>query len=977
MLPDHSPILHIHPTSLAAAQSLERDLSECRQTQNHTTFGVLFRSFDAPAPLKLCGQATQRALVRESIKATPQLEHLAFDAYRLRSIHKTFGELRRAGLTARHLNSVQHSEIQQLGQALEQYENLLTHHALTDEAEMARFAVHALSENRMPAFLQNVRHVYVYNGTLLQGAPLDLLNQLATRGAHVDITLPIDLERGAIRKTAFAFPEATLAAIESRGHPNIKVAYDDLIGQGHFAAVRAAQFTNNQCPTSHIALQQVRSQSDQEFHIANTVRGWLHQGVSPNDIAIVTIDHQNDAPLIIRALADMKIPCRTNAPNTLAQTPGPQLLGLFAQMVSLHIPRELLAAFLVQIEYSITSSKGVISAPTIAAILRQAGVRSERVSNYRTALAQVPNHHKIPVAEQLGNFLEKVSTATRDNSFTAHCNTLRQATHHLTKTQSAIKNLLNQRAVNQWEHFLCELEFTAGLLPHEPWSAEEFIQTILLLTEEVPIRSGTSPSGVVVAPLEQIVGTRFRCVLFLPPATGDFPRTSNPDANLSDDMRGVLNRAFGARLSQYAATAERDVVRGDAKDTWLWLELLATVQDELKILSLTNSDSADESESSLLNELARSMGKNRFDDAAPLYNEDVRTPRQALSRWAYLRSRKDNAYVSLNRVLSELIPDQLAFLHHRSAVHSTFVNPQQRAQLGTAAQQFMRAMYRSRVLSTSRLDDLGTCRFRHFARTILRLQADRSVSLGADAVDQGRLAHAALEVVYRDILEHGGLAAARHDYNGAIARARDIFTRSHSYITQEVVIHPVLRDAALEEAWSIVQTQLFYDLNPECTHDVVAVEFSFGEKPQDQADLLTVEDASHPPIKIRGSIDRIDVDGDHLLTLDYKRTRKKRTHLRHFQLPIYASVASKAFAQLNKSTNTAWVELLTAKRVHPTHSEMQILDDTVKHAFFQRVADIENGIVRPDPDPNNSCNGCDFHDLCRIDDAHILFEGEE
>jgi CRISPR/Cas system-associated exonuclease Cas4 (RecB family) len=290
--------------------------------------------------------------------------------------------------------------------------------------------------------------------------------------------------------------------------------------------------------------------------------------------------------------------------------------------------------------------------------------------------------------------------------------------------------------------------------------------------------------------------------------------------------------------------------------------------------------------------------------------------------------------------------------------------------LGEADQAYLREQFFAQVQTTSRLDLLGMCAFRHFASALLRLDVEEVPSLGADAREEGSAAHAALRIVYADLRANGGLQAARRDPAAAMARARAVFDRGSDEILSEVMVHPALRAATLGDAWHNTATQLEHDLESESDLEPVALEYSFSNRPNAESGLLELRDpGSDRVVKVRGQIDRVDSGGGDLVTLDYKRTAKQRSEGRHFQLPIYGLVGLRDFGAACERVSAAWIELRSAKRVASPELEVDpaAFERSVHAALWPRIHRVVGGDVSPDPDVPETCKRCDFGRLCRFE----------
>jgi len=207
----------------------------------------------------------------------------------------------------------------------------------------------------------------------------------------------------------------------------------------------------------------------------------------------------------------------------------------------------------------------------------------------------------------------------------------------------------------------------------------------------------------------------------------------------------------------------------------------------------------------------------------------------------------------------------------------------------------------------SRLETLGACGFRFFAREILGLAPLDDPAAAVDAAERGTLVHALLEAL---LLAHprlpGDLAAARTVARDFVARMQDPTARSIA------AKDPVLLDVT----WGQIAAAV----------DAVVVA-EHGRQAEDAAEGVMVDHvlermlggvladpAGGPPVAIAGKPDRIDVrrrDGRivGLRVLDYKMTRKSADYAARldparelgktaFQIPVYLLAALAELAPL-------------------------------------------------------------------------------
>jgi RecB family exonuclease len=451
------------------------------------------------------------------------------------------------------------------------------------------------------------------------------------------------------------------------------------------------------------------------------------------------------------------------------------------------------------------------------------------------------------------------------------------------------------------------------------------------------------------------------------------------DLVLTGDVRAEVNGLLGPRLLQTGPLTGRDALRGDARDTWLWMEALAACQEEL-VVTYTTPDGEESGRSEVVDELLRSLEGAQAEHLLPSYASwTAASLHDVVQQWS-VEELGSGARITAEPTAGHagalgalLRRDRAARLdsvaervaHERRLRGSTgHATP-----LGEVDRAMLREHFFEQVQTTSRLDTLGSCAFRHFASALLRLEVEDVPTLGADAREEGSAAHAALCRVYADLKENGGLQAARRDPR-AKARARRVFEQYAAEILAEVSVHPALRAATLQDAWQKTETQLDHDLAADSALEPVALEYSFSNRPNADAGLLEVRDPrTGRVVRVRGQIDRIDRGAGELLTLDYKRTAKKRVEGRHFQLPLYGLVGLRDFGHGCQRVGAAWVELRSAIRVVAPEldADPAAFERALHDTLWPRIDRVVGGDVSPDPDAPETCKRCDFGRLCRFD----------
>lgn len=885
------------------------------------------------SPLSACG------LVRALLPGSALEAHGA-DAWGVHMAHAALMELRLAGITARHLQRHELSpEVAAVAELLAQYEHRLAAERLYDEADVQRQAVFDVAQGVLPVGLSEVRAVDVLAGQDLLGARLDLLSALAARGIAVTVRLPWDAQRPG----AFAWPEALAHGVESRGHAALQVRFDDRVGSGPLAPLRAAQWTEEQLPASTPAsVRQVGVGCEHAQQVVWQVSQWLGAGVPASQIAVVTPDAALK-PELRAAFASAGVPLAGRLRNRLADAP---LLRRWRAAWNLPAQGFVRAAVMDVWQAAgraIQTPEGPWYPDLVAWELCRAGWRSARLQPVTEALRRTAPEAAEPVGTALQAWCDLWSQVPEEGSTVTFAAATRAAWEALATPGDGDALQAGHGLVNALES-----------MPGPPWSKAEWMSWLRLGAEDVLLPGTPQPAGAVrlLGP-EEAVGARFGYVVFAGANLGVFPRQREADAVLTDGVRAALNKLMGPRLLQYGPLSGRGALPAEARDLWLWQELLLCCQQELVVTVASAPGEETLGHSEVVEELLRSLGRKQVPGAPASYTRGGTWPLAWLPTASLLRPQAPAAGTAATLTLRQrCVPRQ--------------------ARLAAASQSRLEAQLLTQVQSTSRLDVLGMCAFRYFAQGALGLGQQDVPTLSADAREQGSAAHAGLHRVYRDLQAQGGLREARLQPEAALQRAHAVFTQEADHVLAEVQVHPLLREATLQQAWLAVQAQLRRDLNARTPTEVKLLEHAFDDREGAATPELTL---AHPaggrPLRVRGSIDRVDVDVDSgvLWTLDYKRTVSKRSPERHFQLGLYSAVASRDLQPAGDSVQAAWIALADGRRTlaDGLGGEAPAVHATMATHLWTRIDRVLGGDVTPDPDTPALCERCDFRALCRYD----------
>ena len=940
-LPDLPQSLSIFPTPLSLEQRTARP-GQGSMVEDGVTFAALWQLLGHHDQACSLPPLAARCLLRGLLLGSA-LETQGGDAWGVRTVHTALMELREAGITAQHLQAhVLSPELAAVAEVLARYEAQLAARGAYDAADVQRQAVLDAAMGKLPTALRGVASVEVQAGQDLIGARLDLVNMWAARGVAVTVRLPWDAERPG----AFAWPEALAHVVESRGHASLQVRFDARMGSGPLAELRAAQWTEQVLPAGTPAsVVQVGAGCEHAQQVVWQVSQWLGAGVPASQIAVVLPD-AGLASELRAAFASAGVPLAGRQRRRLADAPLMRRWRAAWGLPEQGFLRDAVLDVWQAAGHVIDTPEGPWYPDRVAWELRRAGWRSLRIESMAAALQRTAPAAANAVGAALQAWCEGLSglPAQAPASFWA------QATRSAWAALASAEDDAAVLAAGQ------TLLVAVESVPGPAWSKQEWLDWLRLCAHDVLLPGAPQPAGAVrlLSP-EEVVGTRFGRLLFVGANLGVFPRQREADAVLTDGVRAEINKLLGPRLLQYGPLLGRGALPAEARDLWLWQEVLLCCQDELVVTVASAPGDAALGHSEVVEELLRSLGHQQVPGVPASYTRGGHWPQAWLPTASLLRGQVPAAAQKAVSILRARCVPRVAQLPAAA-----------RVQLQTALLQ--------QVQSTSRLDVLGMCAYRYFAQGALGLSAEDAPILSANAREQGSAAHAGLHRVYRHLVAQGGLRAARLQPEATLQRAAEVFWREADAVLEEaqVHVHPLLRQATLQQAWLAVQAQLQRDLRSRSATEVKLLEYAFDDRAGAAAPELVVWDAAQArSLRVRGSIDRVDVEeeGGVLWTLDYKRTVSKRSPERHFQLGLYSAVAYRDLQPESPALQAAWIALADGRRTladglgGPANA---VLAQMATH-LWARLDRVLGGNVTPDPDGASLCERCDFKRLCRFD----------
>ena len=225
------------------------------------------------------------------------------------------------------------------------------------------------------------------------------------------------------------------------------------------------------------------------------------------------------------------------------------------------------------------------------------------------------------------------------------------------------------------------------------------------------------------------------------------------------------------------------------------------------------------------------------------------------------------------------------------------------------------------VWSPSRLNNYGNCPYGFFAEHILDIETKAEPEEGFDAMQRGRLIHSVLEAYYLQ-LRSEDLPPTLSNQSAVLDRLEAVFNQTFSWAPQRYGFRPgPLWEYEQEELgrilrafvrWECEENQEFADYRP------LYLELFFGFSRSSHG-MLVFDDADSLKIKVRGIIDRVDVnDKGQAVVIDYKSGSglfSKRDIGRGlaFQTPLYALAVDQLFSHISSVSVSKYL-LVTARK---------------------------------------------------------------
>jgi hypothetical protein len=271
----------------------------------------------------------------------------------------------------------------------------------------------------------------------------------------------------------------------------------------------------------------------------------------------------------------------------------------------------------------------------------------------------------------------------------------------------------------------------------------------------------------------------------------------------------------------------------------------------------------------------------------------------------------------------------------------------------------------TRPLSVTALERIGACPFQGFASVVLRAGEELGPEDRPDVREEGTMVHEALRVVFEGTRE---LLRERPRPEAAIReRARTILEAHFAAATTPLRALAIAR--MREEILRVLEVAI-----ADLDWDFDRAELPFGAG-DDGLPPFVVE-GEEAPLRLRGTIDRVDVARTTaaVRVIDYKRSVKYEVRsddlgITRLQIPIYAATARAAHGV--PRAEGAYVPTQTPEAPQradvSARLEELLADDAaeLRRSLLRVVAPLRRGEVAPRPITAAVCARCDLDGGCR------------
>ncbi|TCP66266.1 PD-(D/E)XK nuclease family protein [Baia soyae] len=434
------------------------------------------------------------------------------------------------------------------------------------------------------------------------------------------------------------------------------------------------------------------------------------------------------------------------------------------------------------------------------------------------------------------------------------------------------------------------------------WSFRDFAQEITNWLSHIQLTMDPEESGgVCLLAANMICGQSFTKVILLGCEEKNWPRSYQDDWLFPDPLRRELSKE-----SIWLQTS--DHIRERQKRSFLMA--IMSAQDQVVFSYSIRNDTGDPlNPSPYIREVSKCLPK--YDDA------EWKSHQHMLSPHCWIRSKdivyavaKESVYQPiewLDRIGSEL-KEEIQIARSRSA---QMISPWFGSLDGDEENQ-LSSLLSEKVWSASELDVLMSCRFRYLAQRIWNVRSREQQSRGLPRMTAGNAIHAFLHAWFKRFQEQGEdwetFSFSKSSVEALFEEVLEVEFQHYPPIVKEIEkrkeARRLMQFMRLEEKGR-KGGRVKHPLQPRF------LELSFGlpmdspehVDPQSKRQPVTISLTKDMKIQVKGKMDRVDMDEEHLVVYDYKSgnnlpSLQELYEGKAIQLPLYLWVLQDGFGYL-------------------------------------------------------------------------------
>ncbi len=309
--------------------------------------------------------------------------------------------------------------------------------------------------------------------------------------------------------------------------------------------------------------------------------------------------------------------------------------------------------------------------------------------------------------------------------------------------------------------------------------------------------------------------------------------------------------------------------------------------------------------------------------------------------------------------------------------------------------------------SITQLEEYAKCPYRYYLNRVIKIDSLKEPSDEVESFEIGNLLHSILFEFFQYLKEQN-INISECSNSEYIKIQKYLFQSAEQIISESNLIFPIsffekekILGVEGDKNNSILMKFIESERNIEETFspEFFEVKFGFIKDEFYDKDLYSEQPIEIGGIKLRGKIDRIDIDKENLIfnIIDYKsgKTKPKIDDIKNgisLQLPVYMIAAKKmledisgveyhpAFMYLyklrysNKEFKKDLIKVAKGSQLSEIIEENKELFELTEENIKNEIESMKNGVYHLSklPDRKNKvCSFCDFGSICRINELKI------